>query len=82
MKKSELNKLKAMQKKCDKLANEANKMADAVCALSPKITDMQLLNNATDELQKAMVSLCNTNNLLIDAISTEQPDYLETTYNL
>ena len=82
MKKSELNKLKAMQRKCDKLANEANKMADAVYALSPKITDMQLLYNATDELQKAMVSLCNTNNLLIDAIRTEQPDYLETTYNL
>ena len=82
MKKSELNKLKAMQRKCDKLANEANKMANAVYALAHKITDMQLLNNATDELQKAMVSLCNTNNLLIDAIRTEQPDYLETTYNL
>ena len=82
MKKSELNKLKVMQKKCDKLANEANKMADAVYALSPKITDMQLLYNATYELQKAMVSLCNTNDLLIDAIRTEQPDYLETTYNL
>ena len=82
MKKSELNKLKAMQRKCDKLANEANKMVDAVYALSPKITDMQLLNNATDELQKAMVSLCNASNLLIDAIRTEQPNYLETMYNL
>ena len=82
MKKSELNKLKAMQKKCDKLANDANKMVDAVYAFAPKITDMQLLYNATYELQKAMVSLCNTNNLLIDAIRTEQPDYLETTYNL
>lgn len=82
MKKSELSKLKAMQKKCDKLANEANKMADAVYALAPKITDIQLLNNATDELEKAMVSLCNANNLLIDAIRTEQPDYLQTNYNL
>ena len=82
MKKSELNKLKAMQRKCDKLANEANKMADAVYAFAPKITAMQLLNNATDELQKAMVNLCNASNLLIDAIRTEQPDYLETMYNL
>ena len=82
MKKSELNKLKAMQEKCDKLANEANKMVDAVYAFAPKITDMQLLNNANDELQKAMVSLCNANNLLIDAIRTEQPNYLETMYNL
>ena len=57
MKKSELNKLKAMQKKCDKLANDANKMADEVYAFAPKITDMQLLYNATDELQKAMVNL-------------------------
>ena len=76
MKKSELNKLKAMQRKCDKLANEANKMVDAVYALSPKITDMQLLYNVTDELQKAMVSLWNTNNLLIYAIRTEQPNSL------
>lgn len=82
MKKSELNKLKAMQKKCDKYANEANKMADAVYAFASKNTDMQLLYNATYELQKAMVSLCNANNLLIDAIRTEQPDYLKTTYNL
>ena len=82
MKKSELNKLKAMQKKCDKLANEANKMADAVSALASKNTDMQILYNATYELQKAMVNLCNSSNLLIDAIRTEQPDYLETTYNL
>ena len=82
MKKSELNKLKAMQKKCDKYANEANKMTDAGYAFAPKITDMQLLNNATDELQKAMVCLCNASNLLIDAIRTEQPNYLETTYNL
>ena len=82
MKKSELNKLKAMQKKCDKLANEANKMADAVYALASKITDMQLLNNANAELLKAMVNLCNSSNLLIDAIRTEQPDYLKTTYNL
>lgn len=82
MKKSELNKLKAMQKKCDKYANEANKMADAVYAFSPKITDMQLLNNANAELLKAMVSLCNANICLIDAIRTEQPDYLKTTYNL
>lgn len=82
MKKSELNKLIAMQRKCDKLANEANKMADAVYAFAPKITDIQLLNNANDELQKAMVNLCNASNLLIDAIRTEQPDYLETIYNL
>lgn len=82
MKKSELNKLKAMQKKCDKLANEANKMADAVYALTPKITDIQLLNNATDELQKAMVCLCNANSWLIDAIRIEQPNYLQTMYNL
>ena len=82
MKKSELNKLKAMQKKCDKLANDANKMADAVYALASKITDMQLLNNANDELLKAMVSLCNASNLLIDAIRTEQPNYLATMYNL
>ena len=82
MKKSELNKLKAMQKKCDKLANETNKMADEVYAFAPKITDMQLLNNANDELQKAMVNLCNSSNLLIDAIRTEQPDYLKTMYNL
>ena len=75
MTKSELNKLKAMQKKCDKLANEANKMADAVYELTPKITDMQLLNNANDELLKAMVCLGNANNSLIDAIRTEQPDY-------
>lgn len=78
----ELNKLKAMQKKCDKLANEANKMTDAVYAFASKITDMQILYNATYELQKAMVNLCNASNLLIDAIRTEQPNYLETTYNL
>mgnify|MGYP003529159127 CR=1 FL=1 len=82
MKKSELSKLKAMQKKCDKYANEANKMADAVYAFASKNTDMQLLNNANAELLKAMVSLCNANNLLIDAIRTEQPNYLETMYNL
>ena len=82
MKKSELNKLKAMQKKCYKYANEANKMADAVYALASKNTDMQILYNAAYELQKAMVSLCNASNLLIDAIRTEQPNYLETTYNL
>ena len=82
MKKSQLNKLKAMQKKCDKLANETNKMADAVYELAHKMYDMQLLNNANDELLKAMVCLCNANNLLIDAIRTEQPNYLETMYNL
>ena len=82
MKKSELNKLKAMQKKCDKYANEANKMADAVYELAHKMYDMQLLNNANDELLKAMVCLCNASNLLIDAIRTEQPNYLETMYNL
>ena len=71
-----------MQEKCDKLANEANKMVDAVYAFAPKITDMQLLYNANDELQKAMVNLCNASNLLIDAIRTEQPNYLETMYNL
>ena len=82
MKKSELNKLKAMQKKCDKYANEANNMADAVYAFSPKITDKQILYNATYELQNARERLCNANNLLIDAIRTEQPNYLETIYNI
>ena len=82
MTKAELNKLKAMQKKCDKLANDSNKMVDAVYALASNNTDMQILYNATYELQKAMVSLCNANDWIIDAIRTEQPDYLKTTYNL
>ena len=77
MKKSELNKLKAMQRKCDKLANEANKMTDAVYALAPKIYDKQILYNAAYELQKARKRLRNANDWIIKAIFTEHPDYLE-----
>ena len=77
MKKSELNKLKAMQKKCDKYANEANKMADAVYAFSPKITDKQILYNATYELQNARERLRNARDCIIDAILTERQDYFE-----
>lgn len=52
-------------------------MADSVYALAPKITDMQLLNNANDELQKARERLRNARDCIIEAILTEQPDYLE-----
>lgn len=77
MTKAELNKLKAMQEKCDEYAYEAWEMVEAAYELAPKIYDKQILYNAVYELQKARERLRNANDWIIKAIFTEQPDYLE-----
>lgn len=42
----------------------------------------QEIKNTIEELNMAMVNLGNAENALIDFIRTEQPNYLQTNYNL
>lgn len=77
MKKSELNKLKAMHIKCDKYADNVWEMVEAAYELAHKMYDKQILYNATYELQNARERLRNARDCIIDAILTERQDYFE-----
>lgn len=83
MKKTELNKLKAIRKKCEKYSVEVSALIDTLAATqrNMKMKD-ENIEKALDEILMAMARLGNAKCYLIDFIRTEQPDYLETNYNL
>lgn len=83
MKKSELNKLKAIRKQCGEYANKVCKYTDEIINIGKNNScHGNELKNAIEELDMAMIKLSNAECKLIDFIRTEQPDYLQTNYNL
>lgn len=83
MKKSELNKLKTIRKQCGEYANKVCKYSDEIIKIGKNNNcHGNEIKNAIEELNMAMVNLGNAENALIDFIRTEQPDYLQTNYNL
>lgn len=83
MKKSELNKLKAIRKQCGEYANKVSKYSDEIIKTGKNNSyHGNEIKNAIEELNMAMVKLSNAECYLIDFIRTEHPDYLQTSYNL